>query len=510
MSDRFDVALIGAGLAGSALALQLRAADPTLRVVLIDPERARGPSVGESIVELGACYLRRLPGVAAHLDAAHLPKLGLRFHLTGDRPRPLVERAEVGVTDSARLPAGWPRPAYHVDRPRLEAHLARLVDTPGDAQPIARRRARVEAVELGEPHRLRCVEGSRRHTVEARWVVDASGQASLLARQLGLVSDPGHPVHAAWTRVEGRIDPDAWDADPRWARQVPPGLRWQSTNHLMGHGYWVWVIPLPDGDTSVGLVADPAVHGPEAVGREDRWMRWIERHEPALAEALRGRARDHFQVRRNFARGCRRTVSRDRWAIVGDAGLRFDPLYSPGIDFIGIQNSGVARLITAERAGASITRDLLATEMLVQRMAGHYFDGYRGYGALAGRPGPMIEKLAWDAALYFGFTLTLFDADWLLDPARLHTLRDRFARVEQLQTRAQAWFRRWARDASPAPTPGVTDHMALADIREMYVGSRVRRDADGHVDAAALVAQIDGNLGRLEARLQTLAGQVAA
>lgn len=504
--DIFDVAIIGAGLAGSALALQLHEADPSLRVALIDPERDRGPTIGESIVELGACYLRRLPGVAAHLDAEHLPKLGLRFHLTGDRPRPFAARTEVGSTDGGRLPAGWPRPAHHVDRPRLDAFIAGQVDR----TPTARRRARVEQVDLGAPHRLRCVGDGLPFTLDAHWVVDASGLGSVLARQLDLSRDVGHPVHAAWARFEGRVDPDRWDADPRWAAQTPPGMRWQATNHLMGHGYWVWVIPLPDGHTSVGLVADPAVHGHGAVAREDRWLRWLECHEPILADDLRGRARDGFRIRRRFSRGCRRLVSRERWAVVGDAGLRFDPLYSPGIDFIGLQNSGLTRLITADRRQGLPTRALLSTELLLQRMAAQYFAGYRGYGPLAGRPAPMVEKLAWDAGLYFGFTLTLFDADWLLDPTRMHQLRDRFARVEQLQSRAQAWFHRWARAATTTPHAGAIDHLALPDIRGMYVGSRAPRHADGTVDEAALVARIDRNLGWLDTRLDALAGRVAA
>ncbi len=510
MSRPFDVAIIGAGLAGSTMALQLRGADPALRVVMIDPERDRGPSVGESIVELGACHLRRLPGVADHLDTHHLPKIGLRFHLTGDRPRPFARRLEVGSAEGGPLPPGWPRPAHHVERPLLEDFLRAQVDTPGDATPVQRRRARIDAVEIGEPHRLRCVDGPRRFTVDARWVIDASGLGAVLSRQLDLAVDVGHPVHAAWARFEGRVDPEAWESDTRWRAAVPAGLRWQATNHLMGHGYWVWVIPLPGGDTSVGIVADPAVHGHGAVARFDRWGRWLEAHEPALADDLRGRAHGGFRIRRRIARGCRRTVSSARWAVTGDAGLRLDPLYSPGLDFMALQNTGLGRLIAGDRARRAPVRAVMGHELLLQRMAGHYFDGYRGYGDLLGRPAVMAEKLAWDAGLYFGFTLTLFDAGWLPDPVMVHRLRRRFARIEQLQTRAQAWFRRWARDAATVPAPAVIDQLTQRDIREMYVGSAVARDAEGRVDDAALVAQIDQNLGRLEGRLAALAGRVAA
>src|SRR5207237_4072527 len=94
-----------------------------------------------------------------------------------------------------------------------------------------------------------------------RWVVDATGRASTLKRKLGLEKDVAHTINSAWLRLGGGINIDDWSEDPDWhARMVERGFRGLSTNHLMGEGYWVWLIPLVSGPISIGIVADPRFH----------------------------------------------------------------------------------------------------------------------------------------------------------------------------------------------------------------------------------------------------------
>jgi hypothetical protein len=44
-----------------------------------------------------------------------------------------------------------------------------------------------------------------------------------------------------------------------WQSYLEPGLRYLSTVHFMDSGYWLWVIPLGSKNTSIGIVADPAI-----------------------------------------------------------------------------------------------------------------------------------------------------------------------------------------------------------------------------------------------------------
>src|SRR5262249_13186555 len=95
--------------------------------------------------------------------------------------------------------------------------------------------------------------------VAARWVVDASGVAALLARQEGWVRpNTDHPTTAVWARWTGVKD---WDSRelaekyPAWS-QACHGIRNTATNHILGEGWWAWCIPLKGGDVSIGVVFD--------------------------------------------------------------------------------------------------------------------------------------------------------------------------------------------------------------------------------------------------------------
>ncbi|MDH5591192.1 MAG: FAD-binding oxidoreductase, partial [Gemmatimonadota bacterium] len=133
MNERTDVAIIGGGLAGLSLALQLTRRIPGVEVAVVDrgrrPAEERTSTVGESFAELGAHYLRDVVGMADHLENDELPKLGLRFFV-GDH-WDLGERFELGVLDPAicevrdgRL-VGLPLRTHQVDRARLENEMAR-------------------------------------------------------------------------------------------------------------------------------------------------------------------------------------------------------------------------------------------------------------------------------------------------------------------------------------------------------------------------------------------------
>ena len=102
----------------------------------------------------------------------------------------------------------------------------------------------------------------------ARWVVDTSGRGSIIKRQLGMRKPSGHGANAVWFRVKGRIKVDDWSTDPAWVEREPSKNRWLSTVHLMGRGYWVWLIPLGSGSTSIGIVADGDLHPFTRPGRE--------------------------------------------------------------------------------------------------------------------------------------------------------------------------------------------------------------------------------------------------
>ena len=153
--------------------------------------------------------------------------------------------------------------------------------------------------------------------VRARWVVDATGRAATLKRKLGLAKDAEHTINSAWLRLGGGIDIEEWSDDLGWRSRIArPGVRHASTNHLMGEGYWVWLIPLVSGPISVGIVADPRLHPYEQINTLEGALDWFDKHEPQLGEVIRSRRdqiEDFLRIR-DFAYSCERVYSPQRWA----------------------------------------------------------------------------------------------------------------------------------------------------------------------------------------------------
>src|ERR687887_1054046 len=82
-AERYDVAILGGGLAGLTLAIQLKRQRPDTEVVVLEKREGPAPlaafKVGESTVPSGAHYFAEVVGMEEHLRQRHLIKFGLRF-----------------------------------------------------------------------------------------------------------------------------------------------------------------------------------------------------------------------------------------------------------------------------------------------------------------------------------------------------------------------------------------------------------------------------------------------
>jgi flavin-dependent dehydrogenase len=438
----YDVVILGGGLAGLSLARQLQLEAPSIRVLVAEkrqhPVREAAFKVGESTVEIGAHYYQKVLDLEPHLRSQQLEKLGLRYFFPHADNRDLKRRVELGAANYSTPPS------FQLDRGRFENMLLQLVRSSG-AEVLDG--CSVRAVQLSEVSHhtveLAAPEGTR--TVSTRWVVDASGRASLLKRQLGLLRPSGHAANASWFRFKTRLRVDDWSDDPDWKARVPTGRRWLSTVHLMGKGYWVWLIPLGSGSTSVGIVADSALHPFNRINRFERALDWLREFEPQCAdvvEAHTGELED-FLALQHFAHSCARVFSPQRWALTGEAGVFTDPFYSPGSDFIAMGNECIADLITRDVRGEDVSARAEAFNVTYLRLFEAFIRLYEGQYPIMGNAQVMLAKVTWDNGCYWGITALLFFQRRYRRPEFIASIEPLMRRFFVLHARMQSFFHAW-------------------------------------------------------------------
>ena len=349
----YDVAIVGGALAGAATAILLLREEPKLRVLIIEKSTAFTRRVGEATVEVSGYFLGRVLGLTQYLNEAHLVKQGMRFWFFNDRAQSLDECSEIGGRYLSRIPA------YQVDRAALDEEVLRRAAGLGATLLRPASVARVQLVPGGRQI-IEIRQPERAQKIFARWVVDASGVAALLARQEGWWRpNTLHPTTAVWARWTGVKDWDGVELAskfPKWS-MVCHGIRATATNHFTGPGWWAWCIPLKGGDVSIGIVFDQRLATwPEEGPLGERLKSFLMRH-PVARELMRDAQWREGDVhwRKNLPYYST-TFAGDGFVLVGDAAAFLDPFYSPGMDWISFTASAAADLISAQKQGTDLTR----------------------------------------------------------------------------------------------------------------------------------------------------------
>jgi len=375
-----DVIVLGGAFAGASAALLIKRRHPHYRVVILERGVRFTRKVGESTTEISSCFMVRQLGIGAHLANEQLPKQGLRFWFDRTGEESFDQCGEIGPQSQVRLPA------YQLDRAKSDAHLLELAAAEGCE---VRRPAKLTHFDPDQNGvRIEFEESGEQRQMRARWLIDASGRAAVAARKLGHYQSLAaqHPTHSIWARFRGMRDIESAASRAAHPSAANPcrTSRALGTNHLVGYGWWCWIIPLRGGDFSVGLVYDSRLfdasqlHGANLgeklknhllthpVGRE-----WFQEAEP-LPNDAKAFSNLPYQVK---------TIGVPGVIMVGDAAGFMDPLYSSGLDFAAFTISHAVEIVsnhsTPATAGADLNRlNEGFAHAFDQWMAAIYLDKY--------------------------------------------------------------------------------------------------------------------------------------
>ena len=267
MKNKVDVAIIGAGFAGSILAAAL--AKSGLRVALIDSTHHPRFAIGESSTPLADMILRRLARnyQLPYLDAlstwsswqSQFPEIacGRKRGFTYYRHHRNQEFSEQTLGQGSLLVAASANNDVadtHWYRAEVDQFLFRKAVDLGVMDMLGHEITQIDRNELGA-YSLRSKFQTGGATLHSDWIVDASGASSVSARILD-AKDLTHTLHTHTRTTYGH-----YRTVGSWSQQLnelghnialnPFDSDDAAQHHLLENG-WLWMLRFNNGITSVG------------------------------------------------------------------------------------------------------------------------------------------------------------------------------------------------------------------------------------------------------------------
>ena len=363
-----DVLIIGAGMAGSCLARQLKLRIPELEILVVDRKSEFDYWVGESTVEVWEDYLTRTLDLGPYLENNHVQKHGLRFFFDSpEKDLPVARMSEFGRSRYHRLTA------RQIDRARFDTDLCAMnreigIDVRLGVEVLSRIADGGDSIKLDREngHLVQTSDGS----IRCRWLIDAAGKKTPLGRQLDLVETEKSALKGSyWARYRNVKNIDQLGS-PEWRARVNHTQRYYSTCHFMYRGYWIWHISISDQIVSIGVEFDEKQANLKFRDGDmlDAWLR-----EHACINEILGPDAEQidFYGLRRISHCATQAFSADRWALTGMSSVFANVLGSSTSRLYATSNMFIEEMIRTDMAGDRV---------LLEKQAGHFTNMVRaGY-----------------------------------------------------------------------------------------------------------------------------------
>lgn len=321
--------VIGAGPSGTVAASILNQSGAKVKIV----EKQRFPRfvIGESLLPRCMDNLEAAGFIDIIEQAGFQKKFGAKFEYGWEA---------CNFSFSEQFTKGWSW-TWQVQRGEFDHILAKEVEKRGVDVEYESEVVAVELFDDGTSNtQVKRKDGSE-YSINAKFIVDASGYGRVLPRLLDLDQPSDFPTRASlFCHLEDL--------------QRPTGIESKTITIIVyNNDIWLWVIPFSDGTTSIGITGTPEVLNQFEGDNSEQFDQWIQEI-VTLKDRFRG-AKKIFEARKisGYAAAVKQLYG-NGYVLTGNSSEFLDPVFSSGVTFATESGALAGKLIAKGLNGEDV------------------------------------------------------------------------------------------------------------------------------------------------------------